>query len=180
MCYELVFIEEYIFLLSYPLVSVAVILSAILVFCSMGSLVAGRWMRQGSREGLLLKSCFALAALGAVYSIGLMALFRFFLDYDLPFRGVVALLTLGPPCFLMGMPFPTGLSWLRRRYEGDVPLCWGINGWASVVFAALTPLLALHMGPPGALWIGAGLYFSAGCLGMDMVRRELYSPSQVC
>ena len=180
MCYEMVLIEEYTFLLSYPLLSVAVIVAAILVFSSVGSLVAARWMKRGIREGLLLKSCFALTAFGAAYSVGLTALFRLFLDYDLRFRGTVAFLTLAPPCFLMGMPFPTALSWLRGRYGGDVPLCWGINGWASVVFAALTPILAVHMGPPDALWIGAGLYFAAGCLGVHMVRREVYSPSQVC
>jgi hypothetical protein len=177
MTYEMVFIEQYVFLLSYPLLSVAVIIAAILVFSSIGSLFAGRCMRRGGGEGPLLKSCFALTACGAVYSIGLMDLFRLVLDYDLWFRGVVAFLTLAPPCLLMGMPFPTGLSWLRVRDSGDVPLCWGINGWASVVFAALTPLLAVHMGLPGALSIGAGLYLTAGCLGTSMVRRQALQPS---
>ncbi len=87
--------------------------------------------------------------------------------------------TLAPACFFMGMPFPAGLFWVRRIQPGDIPLCWGISGWTSVLFAALTPLLAVHIGLPGGLWIGVALYFGAGCLGVRMARRELYSPNPV-
>jgi hypothetical protein len=170
MCYEILFIEEYVFFLSYPLLSVSVILSAILVFSSLGSLTAARWMGTGIGKGLLLKSCFALTALGIVYALGLMDLLRLFLDSPLSTRCIVAFLLLAPPCFLMGIPFPTGLSWTRERSAHDVPLGWGVNGWSSVVFAAVTPLLAVHLGLPGALLIGAGLYFLAGCAGMMMAR----------
>jgi hypothetical protein len=170
MCYEMLFIEAYVFFLSYPLLSVSVIVSAILVFSSLGSLTAGRWLRAGIRERLLLMSCFVLAALGAASALGLMPLLRRFLDSGLSTRCIIAFLSLAPPCFLMGIPFPTGLSWTREGSAHRVPLCWGINGWSSVVFAALTPLLAVHLGLPGTLWIGAGLYLAAGCLGMSMVR----------
>lgn len=168
MCYEVLLIEETVFFLSYPLLSAAVIVSAILIFSSLGSLFTDRWLRKGTAEGALRKSCFGLAAVGGLYAIGLMGFFRLLLAKDLLLRGIIAFLLLAPLCFLMGVPFPAGLTWVRKRRAEDVPLCWGVNGWASVVFATLTPLLAVHMGFAGALWAGAGLYLLAGCLAVKM------------
>ncbi len=164
MCYEVLLIEETVFFLSYPLLSAAVIVSAILIFSSLGSFFTDRRYRKGVTGGALLRSCFVLAALGGLFAIGGMGLFRLFLDRALPLRGIIAFLLLAPLCFLMGMPFPMGLRGVRKRCAEDVPLCWGVNGWASTVFASLTPLLAVHMGFPGALWTGAGLYLVAGFL----------------
>lgn len=179
MCFEMLWIEQCVFFLSNPLLSVSVIVAVILIFSSFGSLAGSRWMEKGVQEGVLLKSCFAAAGFGVLYAVGLMSLFRHFLDAHLLPRVIVALLALAPVCFVLGIPFPAAISWVKRIRPGDVPMCWGINGWTSVLFAALTPLLAVHMGLPGGLWIGAALYFCAGCLGMRMVGHELYSQTPV-
>ena len=61
MCYEVLLIEETAFLLSYFLLSAAVIVSAILIFSSLGSFFTDRWHRKGVAEGALLRSCSVLA-----------------------------------------------------------------------------------------------------------------------
>lgn len=51
--------------------------------------------------------------------------------------------------------------------RGRAPLL-GSERLGSVVFGALTPLLAVHKGFPGALSTGAGLYLAAGFLAVKM------------
>lgn len=63
MCYERVLIEACTFFLAYPLLSVSVTVSAILIFSSLGSFLAGHGLRRGGTDRVLLSSRFVLAAL---------------------------------------------------------------------------------------------------------------------
>jgi hypothetical protein len=51
-----------------------------------------------------------------------------------------------PLAFLMGMPFPLGLSRVSNKLPSWIPWAWGINGSASVVSAILATLVAIHIG----------------------------------
>ena len=46
----------------------------------------------------------------------------------------------------MGMPFPLGLRQVAENAPGFIPWAWGINGFASVISAALATLLAIQFG----------------------------------
>jgi uncharacterized membrane protein len=73
-------------------------------------------------------------------------------------RVIVTLALIAPLAFLMGMPFPLGLSRLAREAPAFIPWAWGINGCASVLSALLAALLAVHLGFDAVLSMAAGLY----------------------
>jgi hypothetical protein len=73
-------------------------------------------------------------------------------------RVIVALALIAPLAFLMGMPFPLGLSRLAAESPAFIPWAWGINGCASVLSALVAALLAVHLGYGVVLSMAAGLY----------------------
>jgi hypothetical protein len=79
--------------------------------------------------------------------------------------GVVVSL-LAPLAFAMGIPFPTALQYLALRSPGLVPWAWGINGSASVIAAAGTPLLGSEIGFSGLVLVAACSYLLLPLIGL--------------
>jgi hypothetical protein len=139
---EIAFIQKFILFLSHPLYAVAVVLSAFLVFAGLGSAVSGRWGRKSPI--VYVVGGIAVLALGYLYL--LPTLFQQLISLpDIVKIGVSATL-IAPLAFLMGMPFPLGLSRVARQFPSWVPWAWGINGCASVMAAVLATILAIHAG----------------------------------
>ena len=147
-------------------------LAAILVFSAMGSLTAGYLTEEKGREYPLKKVCFCISILAILCGLGLMPLFRWLITSPLWLRALISFFVLAPVCFLMGMPFPMAIQWVREIAPEEVPLCWGLNGWASVVFAVLAPLGAIHFGLPQAFFLASGIYLFAGCIARAMIAHS--------
>ena len=65
----------------------------------------------------------------------------------------------------MGMPFPLGLQRTAAKLPEFTPWAWGLNGFASVLSAALATLIAIQFGFSAVLAAGAALYaFAASVL----------------
>jgi hypothetical protein len=79
-------------------------------------------------------------------------------------RTVFFLASLAPAAFLMGMPFPSGLSRLTGTAASAIPFAWGINGFFSVAGASLASVGAMWIGFRGTVAIGGILYLAAGAL----------------
>ena len=75
---------------------------------------------------------------------------------SMPARVMLTLALTAPLAFLMGMPFPLGLSRLAAESPAFIPWAWGINGCASVLSALLAGLLAVHFGFSAVLMVAAG------------------------
>ena len=73
----------------------------------------------------------------------------------------ISLLLIAPLAFLMGMPFPLGLKRLAGSAPDFIPWAWGINGFASVLSAALATLLAIEFGFVIVLVLALLLYAAA-------------------
>ena len=73
----------------------------------------------------------------------------------------MTLAMVAPLAFLMGMPFPIGLSRLAAEAPAFIPWAWGINGCASVLAALVAALLAVHVGFSMVLLLAAALYVLA-------------------
>jgi hypothetical protein len=73
----------------------------------------------------------------------------------------LTLVLIAPLAFLMGMPFPLGLTRLAGETPAFIPWAWGINGCASVLSALLAALFAVHFGYSVVLLMAAGLYAMA-------------------
>jgi hypothetical protein len=68
---------------------------------------------------------------------------------------------LAPLGFLMGIPFPGGLAWLRQQSPGLIPWAWAINGCTSVLASILAAMIALSAGFSWVLAAGAVAYVGA-------------------
>jgi hypothetical protein len=71
---------------------------------------------------------------------------------------------IAPLAFAMGMPFPLGLRRLAAEAPEFIAWAWGINGFASVVSAALATLLAIEFGFNGVLVGALAFYVMAAIL----------------
>jgi len=76
-------------------------------------------------------------------------------------KALLAIAFLAPLGFVMGMPMPLGINWLRRTSPALIPWAWGMNGAASVVGSILTMVIAVNFGFNQALILAIGLYISA-------------------
>jgi hypothetical protein len=147
-------------LLGHPVYAVAATLAAVLVFSGLGSRWSDR-LAPSTAWGWL--ACLAAAAGG--WALILLPYVHALAPAPLPVRLVAALATLGPLGFLMGIAFPLG--W--RTWVGDdrraAAWAWAANGFASVVGAPLSALLALETGWRVLLLAGA-LGYAAAAAGL--------------
>ena len=139
---ELYFIKSFILLVGDPVISFTMVVSAILIFTSLG----GLWVH--NKSGQDIRSAIA-ALIGmlilTVVSYELLA--AHILKVSATLRYFIAILFLLPIGFLMGLPFPLGMrqilnSPVQRAYA------WSVNGCASVLSSVIAAQLAVSFGIP--------------------------------
>jgi hypothetical protein len=157
---EIAFIQKFILFLNHPLYTVSVVLCAFLVFAGLGSMASARWRRPGA----LTASIAGIGVLCLSYALVLPALFAGLVQLHGGFKIAISVLLIAPLAFCMGMPFPLGLRRLAETAPAFIPWAWGINGFASVISAALATLLALHFGFTTVLLLALMLYVLAAAL----------------
>jgi hypothetical protein len=157
---EIAFMQKFILFLHHPIYSIALTLSAFLVFAGAGSLsthyLSGRYPYRTLLNGV----CVGIALIGALYLVLLPDLFRLLAVQPTPVKSVVTLLLIAPLAFLMGMPFPLALNSLALHARYYIPWAWGINGCASVISASAATLLAVNLGFSLVILLALLLYLS--------------------
>ena len=157
---EVGLISKFVLALANPTISAAVLLSGILVFSGLGSLVSERFV-DNARSVLprvliaitVLLFCGSLFADPALDWIGGLA-------YG--WRLALCILLVAPAAFLMGFPMPIAMTTLGRLGKQSMFLwAWGINGCASVIGAVLVPVLATTFGISSVLQVSAAAYLLA-------------------
>ena len=163
---EMAFIQKFMLFLSHPLYSVAVVLAGFLVFAGLGSGYAVRFATRIERAGQSpVRVAVAVIAIIAISWVFLLPwLFQQLIGLGDGFRIVISLALIAPLAFCMGMPFPLGLRWAAAEAPAFIPWAWGINGFASVISAALATLLALEFGFTVVLLLALLLYAGAASL----------------
>ena len=154
---EMAFIQKFTLFLSHPLYSVAVVLSGFLVFAGIGSAHSARLAHRSP----VTIAVAAIALITLVYVLFLPIVLRQFIGFTDIARIAIAIVLIAPLAFCMGMPFPLGLNRLADRAPDFIPWAWGINGFASVISAALATLLAIEFGFTAVLLLALVLYASA-------------------
>lgn len=160
---EIAFIQKFTLFLSHPLYSVAVTLSAFLIFAGLGSRYSGR-RQAGTGGGFrhpLARPVLAICMFALLYLIVLPPLFQLLAPVSTVVRFAVCAALVAPLAFAMGMPFPLGLRRVSARAEALVPIAWGVNACASVVAAVLATLLAIHLGFTVVLLLALLVYLAA-------------------
>lgn len=163
---EIAFIQKFIIFLSHPLYAVAVVLAGFLLFAGLGSGYSAKLYSlcgQKHRTVVFL-SVAGITGLTLLYVAALPGLFSLLSGRPDWLRIVISAALIAPLAFCMGMPFPMGLKRLAGEAPDFIPWAWGINGFASVISAALATLLALHLGFTAVLLLALLLYGLAALL----------------
>ena len=147
MFFEITLIQRLTLFLGYPTYSLTVTLASILVFTGLGALWSER--RRGAVRRTALLALVALAALTVLYLVGLPALTEALLETPLLVRVAVTFLVLAPLGICLGLFMPLGLASvaaLSSHAREYVAWAWAVNGFASVVGATLTTVVAMTFG----------------------------------
>ena len=147
---EIPLIQRFILFLDHPVYAFATVLFALLLASGAGSFLSAR---------LPHRAMLALLVLAILVYFSLLPFaFELFLGYPFTARVLVSLIILAPMGFLMGIPFPKGLTRLNEKAPSLVPLAWGINGCASVISSILATIGAMSWGFSAVMLTGGGMY----------------------
>lgn len=159
---EMTFIQIFTRFLGDPIVAAGTVFGGFLFFAGSGSMVQPRVT--GSLPGGILLVALSIALIIVVDFAVFPLIFETAAGLTAFWKTLVSLFLMAPLAFLMGMPFPWGLSVLQQRGQGAVPLAWAVNGFASVVSTSGAVLLSMAYGFSVLLGLAASIYAFAGGL----------------
>jgi len=165
---EMSLMQRFTLLMGDPLLAAAAVLSGFLFFSGCGSLCSQRWVHSPLKA--IAISGFAIAMLAPLVLFLSQSLLGFVATWNTAGRFFFALSLLAPLAFLMGWPFPGGMSLLGESSPALLAWAWGINGFASVAAAPLTVLLAMSLGFRLVLALAIAAYLVAVVLGLRVWR----------
>ena len=140
---EICLMQRLVLFLGAPVYSISTVLCSLLIFAGLGSLVSGKITPKLRNVRILL-----LLLAGVIFAMHFLmpVLTHLFLGYGLSVRILAALFFTGGAGFLMGMPMPTGVRFLKESGRNVIPWAWAINGYFTVIGSALTVILATNFG----------------------------------
>jgi spermidine synthase len=170
LCIEIAFMQRFILFLGHPLLAMAVVLGAFLVFAGLGSGYAAGGPRsvqvaaQQDTGRHITRAVTGIVLIALLY-LGLLGpLLQRYPGLPEVVKVVLTLALIAPLAFVMGMPLPLGLVRVGRQAPTLLPWAWGISGCTSVVSAVLATVLAIHYGFTAVVLVALGLYVFAAAL----------------
>lgn len=156
---QVALIQKFVLFLGHPTLALTVIIFSMLLSSGTGSFASRSLMRARVSRltvALIIVSLgvFLLAVVvGPVVEAGVAL--------PLPIKILITMLLISPIGFVMGMPFPTGLSLLENVMPASVRWAWAINAASSVMGSAAAILFAIYIGLRGTLLLGGCCYILA-------------------
>lgn len=172
MFFEIVLIHELVLYLGNPIFAAATVISCLLIFSGLGSLYSSRL--SGISRSHSLAAC-VVALLLLLYLFVLPWALHAGIGLSTGLKLLFLLVLLAPPSFVMGMPFPLGLSRVADYSKSQAAWAWGINGSVSVVSAGLAAIIAVELGFSAVMLIACGAYFVAALAGYMSCKIEVTS-----
>jgi spermidine synthase len=144
---EIVLIQQFILFLGSPIYATAAVITGLLLFSGIGSYYSpGIISNRRYWRGYLL----AIVLMLFVYAFALHPLLLTAASLPFLLKLLLFSATLFPLGFLMGLPFPTGLSRINQQQEHATAWAWAVNGYFSVVSTSLASIIAVEL---GFLWV---------------------------
>ncbi len=134
---EIAMMQRFALLLGHPARSLAVVLSSLLIFAGIGSMLRGALNVNLTRALGVLAVMLLLVAY--VYPVIIEAA----LGLSLFARSLLTIALVAPPALIMGMPFPSGLQSVSRHGSDSVAWMWGVNGGSTVLGSILAIIIAI-------------------------------------
>ncbi len=169
MLLEMSFIQIFTRFLGDPVLAAAVVIGGFLLFAGAGSMAQP--YATGRLPAEILIVALGIASIVILYSSTLSWVFERGAGFSNVSKTVVGTCLLAPLAFLLGMPFPWGLSLVHRKAVAAVPIAWAVNGFASVVSTSIAVLVTMTYGFKVLSIIAAAIYTLAGMLSLLMVRK---------
>ena len=148
----------------------AVVLTGMLVFSGLGSLLSERF-NDRKLHAMVIVAAVVLVWCAAVLAL-LQPLMMATLAWPLVLRSGLLLMLIAPVSVALGLPFPLGLNQVGSG--GLLPWAWGLNGAFSVVATPLANLIARSAGFSRVLLCAAALYAIALVAFPAMRKRSVW------
>ncbi len=142
---EILFIQKFMLILDEPVYAVASVITSVLVFAGLGSMLSARLGHPP--ETIILRSGVALILTLGMFPFLLAAISDAVSGQPVILRTGLVISVLAPPALIMGLFFPTGIRALEETGNKTlIPWAWGINGFVSVISPPLATLSSLNLG----------------------------------
>ncbi len=143
--------------LGHPTYSIAAALFTLLLSSGIGSFYSGK-----NFEPSKIKSKFiALLLILVIFGLITHEIIIMFRMYSTEVRIIVAVITLFPMGFMLGIAFPLGLKYAAKIREEITPWLWGVNGVMSVLATVIAVIIAMNFGISATYWAGSFCYLAA-------------------
>jgi len=167
---QVALIQKLVLFLGHPTYALTVVIFTMLIASGLGSWFSRRVTQALPRR--LTRVLALVAVLVALLALVVPHLSAAGVGWPFWIKLAVTVIVVGVPAFLMGMPFPTGLSLLELRHKPSVRLAWSLNAAASVLGSVNAIVLAIYLGLRMTLLIGGGLYLVAAVIVLLALRGE--------
>ena len=157
---EIGFLSKFTLALSNYTVSAAVVITGMLVFSGIGSLISERCLDRA--RATLPQLLAGIGGLLIAYAMCLDRALDWIGSQSMPLRLMYCFGLILFPAVLMGFPMPIAMTMLARLGKDRIFVwAWGVNGCFSVVGAALVPIIATSFGLSANLAIAGCAYLIA-------------------
>ena len=145
----------------------ALVLSFMLIFSGLGSLISTR-LEAIPQRGVWL-ACGILSIWAGLALMVLTPAMLAVSAWPFPIRAMLVIATIAPVSIALGLPFPLGLE--KVSSGSFLPWAWGLNGAFSVVATPLANLIARNFGLHAVLAAAIVLYIAAAA-SFPATRRQ--------
>lgn len=153
MLIEITLIQYLTLLLGHPTLAFVVVLGTLLMSGGIGSMCSTRWKKRDSSRFYPL---LLVAVLTSIVYLSVNLYYQTDIVMASLQRIMLVITLLFPLGFFIGMPFPYGVSRLKRQ---QTSISWGINGLMTVVGSLLAAILSLTFGMHITVFVGILIYF---------------------
>jgi hypothetical protein len=160
---QVALIQKFVLFLGHPTYALTVIVFSMLLSSGLGSFWSKRLVRGDPRK--LQVTLLIITALVILLSVVVTPIAESGVALERPLKILISVFLIAPAGFVMGMPFPTGLTLLEQLMPSAVRWAWAINAASSVLGSAAAMFLAIYLGLQMTLIIG-GLFYLAALLSV--------------
>ncbi len=158
---QVALIQKFVLFLGHPTYALTVIIFSMLISSGLGSYWSRRLTGEASNTGRLSAVLAGVAVTVSALAYLAAPVSEFGVGWPLPWKILVTVCMIAPSGFLMGIPFPSGLTRLEQSFPRAVRWAWALNAAASVLGSVAAICLAIYIGLRATVLMGALLYLAA-------------------
>ncbi|MGI8743520.1 MAG: hypothetical protein ACR2NN_13310 [Bryobacteraceae bacterium] len=157
---QVALIQKFVLFLGHPTYALTVIIFSMLISSGLGSFFSRRLIADAA-DPRLRWVLLGVALIVAILAFVAAPVSEAGVGLPLALKMLITACLIMPAGFLMGMPFPTGLSRLEQLSPPALRWAWSLNAASSVMGSATAILLAIYLGLRTTLLIGGAFYLGA-------------------